>query len=223
MDFNKLSANEKLAVYGAIASIVGALLSGFTLGGGGVLWFTLLLAIAMIAIVFLPQWSPQTRLPGSKGSLMLLVGGIAGVSALLALLSILPALGFLGLYGGLWFIGLLIGIVGGLVMGWAGWQEFQAEGGKFQLGTPAGGTTTAAPPSATMTDTTAPPPPAAPSAGPPPSMAPPPAAPPPATPPPTTAESPSYTPPAPSEPTMREPGTATPESPYGRRDEERMG
>lgn len=135
MDFSKLNGNEKLAVYGAGASIVGAILAqvGSIYGAGG-LWLSFLLALAMIAIVFLPQWSPQTSLPGSKGSLMLIVGAIAAVGALLGLLAILGAFALFALYGGLWFIGILVGIVGGLLMGWAGWQEFQAEGGKFQIG-----------------------------------------------------------------------------------------
>jgi hypothetical protein len=122
----------------------------------------------------MPQWSPQTQLPGSKGSLMLVVGGIAAVSAALALLS---SLGWLGLFGSniAFVLGWLIGIVGGLLMGWAGWQEFQAEGGKFQLGNAAAATpsapsppppasTTPQPP-ATVTPAAPPPPPADPMAG----------------------------------------------------------
>jgi hypothetical protein len=156
MDFSKLSANEKLATYGAGAAILGALVAQFgSIYGAGGLWLSLLLAIAMLAVVFMPQWSPTTTLPGSKGSLMLVIGGIAGVGALLGLLAILPALGLFGLYGGLWFVGILIGIVGGLMMGWAGWQEFQAEGGKFQIGSSPTGTGTSTPPAAT------PPPPSA--------------------------------------------------------------
>jgi hypothetical protein len=133
MDFGKLNGNEKLAVYGAIASVVGPILATFGFGFG-VGWLTLLLAIAMLAIVFMPQLSPSTQLPGSKGSLMLIVGGIAGVSAALALLS---SIGLLGLFGAniVFVVGWLLGIAGGLLMGWAGWQEFQAEGGKFQIGT----------------------------------------------------------------------------------------
>jgi hypothetical protein len=143
MDFSKLGQNEKLAVYGAIASIVGPVLSSMGFGFG-VGWLTLLLAIAMLAIVFLPQFSPQTTLPGSKGSLMLVVGGIAAVSAALALLT---SFGLLGFFGSniVFVVGWILGIVGGLLMGWAGWQEFQAEGGKFQLGT-------ASTPAATRTD-----------------------------------------------------------------------
>ena len=80
----------------------------------------------------------QTTLPGSKGTLMVIVGGIAAIGSLLALLvfslrspswrstaasdssacsSVSPA---------------------ALMMGWAGWKEFQAEGGKFQLGSAPG-------------------------------------------------------------------------------------
>jgi hypothetical protein len=158
MDLSKLNGNEKLAAYGAVASIVGAILA--TVGfGGGVLWLTLLLGVAMLVVLFLPQWSPQTTLPGSRGSLMLVIGGIGGVSAVLALLTVLPALGLIGLYGGLWLVGILIGIAGGLLMGWASWQAFQAEGGKFTIGT---ASAPAAPSSQPPQAQASPPPPAAP-------------------------------------------------------------
>jgi hypothetical protein len=132
MDWSRLSSNDKLAVYGAIASVIGPVLASMGFGFG-VGWITLLLALAMLAIVFLPQLSPGTQLPGSKGSLMVIVGGIAGVSALLALLT---SLGWLGYFGSnlVFGLGWLIGIIGGLLMGWAGWQAFQAEGGQLRLG-----------------------------------------------------------------------------------------
>lgn len=159
MNFSKLDQNEKLAVYGAIASIVGPIVAAVGYGFG-VGWLTFILAIAMLAIIFLPQISPQTQLPGSKGSLMVLVGGIAGVSSLLALLT---GFGLLAFFGGIGLIGWLIEIAGGLVMGWAGWQAFQAEGGKFQLGMPAASAASAPPPAAT---TEPPPAPMAPPAAP---------------------------------------------------------
>ncbi|HEX6139910.1 MAG TPA: hypothetical protein VF013_05520 [Candidatus Limnocylindria bacterium] len=144
MDFSKLSSNDKLAAYGAIASIIGPILSSFGFGFG-VGWLTLLLALAMLFIVFQPQIAPQTQLPGTKGSLMVVVGGIAAVSAALALLT---SLGWFGLFGAniVWALGWLIGIAGGLLMGWAGWQAFQAEGGKFQVGTTASAAPAATPP-----------------------------------------------------------------------------
>lgn len=154
MDFSKLSSNDKLAAIGAVAAIVGALLS---FGGGGS--FGMLSGIAMLVIIFLPQFSPSTKLPGSKGSLMIIVGGVAGLGALLALLALLPVLGAIGFYGGTWLVGLLLGIAGGLLMGWASWQTFQAEGGKFNMGMASG--------------PSAPPPPPAPTYSPPPPMSPP--------------------------------------------------
>jgi hypothetical protein len=168
MDLSKLGANERLAFWGAIASIVGGLLATFGYSGGGGLILTLLLGIAMIVILFLPQWSPQTSLPGSKGSLMLIVGGVAAIGSLLGLLGLLTFLGVLGIYAGFVIVpllGLIIGIVGGFMMGWAGWREFQAEGGKFQLGSA---------PSGTGTSTSATAPPAPPMQSAPPQAAPPP-------------------------------------------------
>jgi hypothetical protein len=158
MDFSRLDANEKLATYGAIAGIIGAILGGQ--------WLILILGVIMIIVVFLPQWSPQTTLPGSKGSLMLVVGGIAALGALLGLLALLAVIGAIAFYAGflaVYLIGLVLSIIGGFVMGWAGWQEFQGEGGHFQLGTASSGTRTA-PPADTTTPPTAPPPAATPRA-----------------------------------------------------------
>ena len=148
MNFSSLSSNEKLAVYGSVAVIVGGLVGFYGVG-----LIAVLAAIAMLVIVFLPQMSPSTTLPGSKGSLMLLVGGVAAV---VLVLSLLVYSGVLFAFAGISSILFLIAVVGGLLMAWAGWQEFQSEGGKFQLGSSnvgASGPPPAAPPPA------APPPP----------------------------------------------------------------
>ena len=195
MDFAKLSSNEKLAVYGSVAALVGGIVGG-TLSALG--WLAFIAAIAMLLVVFLPQLSPTTALPGSKGSLMLILGAIAGIIMVLGLLSII---GLLGDYFGLLplnAIFFLIGVAGAVVMAWAGWQEFQSEGGKFQLG--AGSGASAPPP----TSEPAPPPPAAEPAPPPPAAAPPPQAAPP--------------PPAPSEPMAS--GTSDTSETAEERDEE---
>jgi hypothetical protein len=139
MDISKLNSNEKIAAIGAVLAIVGSVVS-FGAGPYGVLT-----GIAMLAIIFLPQLSPTTKLPGSKGSLMLIVGGAAAIGAILTLLAWLPYLGVMGSF----FIGGLLGIIGGLLMGWGAWQEFQAEGGKFQLGAAPASSSTAPPPAAT--------------------------------------------------------------------------
>ncbi len=152
MDFSKLNSNERLAAYGAIASIVGGLITLFSYAAGSGLLLTLLLGIAMLAVVFMPQFSPSTQLPGSKGTLMLIIGGIAALGALLGLIALLSLLGLMATFAGFFavaLIALLLGIAGGFMMGWGGWQEFQAEGGKFQLGNAAAPSSTAPPASST--------------------------------------------------------------------------
>ena len=140
MDFSKLSSNEKLATYGAVAVIVGGLVGIGTAGLGIV---SVLAAVGMLAVVFLPQLSPGTNLPGSRGTLMLVLGGIAAVILVLGLLSVIGAIGFLMQYAIFNTLFYLIAVAGGVLMAWAGWQEFQGEGGKFQLGAaPSGAGTT---------------------------------------------------------------------------------
>ena len=99
----------------------------------------------MLVIIFLPQFSPSTKLPGTKGSLMVIVGGAAGIGALLSLLGLFS----FGFFFGSYFIGLLLSIAGGLLMGWASWQTFQAEGGKFNMGMSSGPSAPPAPPAPT--------------------------------------------------------------------------
>jgi hypothetical protein len=138
MDFSKLNQNEKLAVYGSAALIVGGVV-GYSYG---LTALGILAAIAMLVVVFLPQLSSTTKLPGSRGSLMVAVGGLAGAAMALALLSALA--GALLVNTNFRDIAFLVAVVGGLVMAWAGWQEFQSEGGKFKLGTSASGASAAA-------------------------------------------------------------------------------
>lgn len=126
MDFSKLDQNERMATFGAIAVLLAGLISNW----GGLLFLAILAAIGMLVIVFLPQFSPQTTLPGSKGSLMAAAGIVAAVSA------VIPTLQWIGLLGsfGFYSIMFLVAVIGALVMAWAGWQELQSEGGKWQFG-----------------------------------------------------------------------------------------
>lgn len=153
MDFSKLGSNEKLAVYGAAAVIIGGVVG---LGAAGLGFIAVLAAVGMLAVVFLPQMSPTTRLPGSNGSLMLALGAVAAVILVLGLLSVLGALDFLlraAFFATLFY---LIAVAGGVLMAWAGWREFQAEGGKFQLGSssPAAGSPAVASDPSRPADTT---------------------------------------------------------------------
>jgi hypothetical protein len=162
MNFSKLNASEKLAVYGAIATVIGATIAASSYPGHwGVTWLATLLGIAMLAVIFLPQMSPGTKLPGSHGSLMVAIGGVA---ALLMAFVLLTTFAFTFEGFDLASLLFLVAVAGAIVMGWAGWQAFQAEGGKFQMGTSGAG----APPEAPGTMTYTPPPtPAAPPSMPP--------------------------------------------------------
>lgn len=133
MNFNSLSSNEKLAVYGSLAVIVGMLIGSGGFFGFGLGILALVAAIAMLVIVFLPQLSSGTSLPGSKGTLMFAAGIIAAAVLVITLIQFLSFIGaFLGSINGIFF---LIAVVGSLVMAWAGWQELQTEGGSFRFGT----------------------------------------------------------------------------------------
>ena len=164
MDFSKLDQNEKLATFGSVAVILAGLVSNW----GGLLFLSILAAIGMLVVVFLPQFSPSTALPGSKGTLMAILGIAAAAGALITTLQWLTLLG--ALLASFFTILFLIAVVGALVMAWAGWQELQSEGGKWVLGA---GT-------ASRTDTPAAPPPAPPAPSEPPPARPAETAPPPA-------------------------------------------
>jgi hypothetical protein len=52
-----------------------------------VTWLGAILGVAMLAIVFLPQMSPTTKLPGKSASLMVAVGGAAALLMAFVLLT----------------------------------------------------------------------------------------------------------------------------------------
>ncbi len=147
MDFSKLDQNEKLATYGSVAVVLAGLVSNW----GGLLFLSILAALAMLAVVFLPQLSPSTSLPGSKGTLMATLGLVAAVGALLTAVQWMSVIGaILGSVGTILF---LVAVIGAIVMAWAGWQELQSEGGKWVFGgrTATAGGPAAAPPPAPAT------------------------------------------------------------------------
>lgn len=132
MDLSKLSAAEKLAVYGAGATLIGGVVAaGSYPAHWGAAWLAAILGLAMLAVIFLPQLSPSTKLPGKKGSLMVILGGLAALLMAFVFLTTIPFTfeGF-DLASALF----LVALAGALVMGWAGWQAFQAEGGTFDIG-----------------------------------------------------------------------------------------
>jgi len=170
MNFNSLSSNEKLGLYGALAVIVGMLISSTGFFGFGLATLALLSAVAMLIVIFLPQMSGGSSLPGSKGTLMLATGIIA---AAVLVITLIQVLGFIGLYlsniSGIFF---LIAVVGSLAMAWAGWQELQSEGGSMRFGGTGSPASGGAPRSDASAAPAAPPPSSTPPAAPPPSSTP---------------------------------------------------
>ena len=152
MDFSKLDQNEKLATYGAVAVALAGLVSNW----GGLLFLSILAAIGMLAVIFLPQLSPGTNLPGSKGTLMATLGIVAAIGAVLTAVQWLGVIGaILGSLGTILFI---VAVVGAILMAWAGWQELQSEGGTWVFGSSSAGTAAAptAPGATTAPEPTAP-------------------------------------------------------------------
>jgi hypothetical protein len=174
-----LTATEK-QIAGAAAAV--ALLSLYALIArwGGFMFVTLLASLAALVILFLPRIAPNTKPPGSKGSLLMVSGVLA---ALFWLLAVLYWIGYIFENINFDTILFLIGFAAALYLGWLCWQAFQAEGGKFQFGNTDVGTTSSSAGAAT-------PPPAEPAVSAPAPAAPPPATPPPAAPPPAAPASP---------------------------------
>jgi hypothetical protein len=133
MDLSKLNQNEKMAAAAAAVAVVAGLV-GFSYS---VTILGVLFAVGLLVVIFLPQLSPNTRLPGSKGSLMLVTGG---VSAVLMVLSLLVSVGIVFVNFQIRDVFFLIAVAAAVAAGWFSWQQFSAEGGKFQLGA-TGGTT----------------------------------------------------------------------------------
>ena len=175
MDFSKLSSADKQVVYAAGAVVLLSIVA-LAMLWGGLMFLTLLGGLAALAVVFMPQMAPATKLPGSRGSLLLISGGVAAVFWVLATLT---WLGYISRnLATIDTILFLLGLAASLWLGWLAWQAFQAEGGKFIVGAAGGGDATgaaAAAPAAARAEP-APPPPAQPAAPPPQTAAPPPPA-----------------------------------------------
>ena len=144
MDLSKLDQNDRTAAIASAVLVIAGLFAATTYVTYGITWLAILAGIGMLFVVLQPQIAPGVNLPGSKGSLMLVFGGIAGVIMVLALLT---TLGFIFVSFGLADILYLVAIAAAVVMAWTGWQAFQAEGGKFQLGSSGTAASTAAAPS----------------------------------------------------------------------------
>ena len=129
--WRKLSANERLVAWGAIALVVVSLL------GSG--WLSLIGAAAVLVIYWL-KYSPSQKVawPLPVPTIVLAISGILALSAALGALAVLgfAGLGFgvgydfgLGLFGGLFVLYVLIAIIALVAAGTmllSAWREYKA-------------------------------------------------------------------------------------------------
>jgi hypothetical protein len=139
--WNKLNANEKLVMYGAILAVVAFLVgavgsAGYFGSGSGDL-----IAAIIVTVIYWLKYSPnKINWPAPVQTIVLVVTGIAAIFALLGLLTWLGFLGF-GLYG----IALLVNAIACGIMVYGAWKEYQAMPKTAPPSTP---TTPPAPPAA---------------------------------------------------------------------------
>ena len=119
---NKLNANEKQVIYGAIivviAWLVGAI-SGFGFLGSGS--GDLAAAVAVAVIYWLKYQPNQINWPVPPQTIVLV---IAAVAAFFAVLALVTWLGFVGI--SLYSLAVILNAVGCVVMAYGAWNEYQA-------------------------------------------------------------------------------------------------
>ena len=123
----KLSANERMALWGALLVFVLSLI--------GTSWFTLILSAGVIVVLYLKHsptsnitWPVQPELINLVLSVVLGILALFGLLAFLGLGGLFGGFGF-GFFGGLYVVVLLLAVVnlvgaGMMVLGT--WREYQA-------------------------------------------------------------------------------------------------
>ena len=127
----RLPTSDRLsALCAGVVTVTGIL--SVDVGWGAILVLAVLAGIGTLGIVVAPRLVPTARLPGSKGSLLVLLGVVAllaWVPPLIAWLDFLAT--HLLSFATLLF---LLGFVCAAALAWSGYTTFQAEGGVLRLG-----------------------------------------------------------------------------------------
>lgn len=119
---NKLNANEKQVIYGAIIVVVAYILgavSGFGYLGSGS--GDLAAAVAIAVIYWLKYQANPINWPVPPQTIVLV---IAAISAFFALLAVFAWLAFIGI--SLYSLAVILNAVGCAVMAYGAWNEYQA-------------------------------------------------------------------------------------------------
>jgi sterol desaturase/sphingolipid hydroxylase (fatty acid hydroxylase superfamily) len=127
MFMSKLSANERMALWGAVIVFVLSLI--------GTSWFTLILSAAVVVIYYL-KYSPTSNItwPVEPQLINLVIAVIIGLLALIGLLAAIGIGGLfggygVGLLGGVFIVVLIAGVVNAIGAGMlflGTWREYQA-------------------------------------------------------------------------------------------------
>jgi hypothetical protein len=134
---SRLSANDRLAALSAVVVLVTGLVSVLD-DWGAILVLAILAAVGALGVILAPQLAPTARLPGSKGSLLLIAGVVAALSWIVAAVAWLDWI--VSRVVDIYTIQFLVGLAATALLAWTGWVALSAEGGTLQLGlpTPAG-------------------------------------------------------------------------------------
>jgi hypothetical protein len=125
--WQKLNANERMVVMGAIVVLVGWLAGAIFGGGIGASW-SFVGAIVVVAIYWL-KYAPNQSIswPAPIPTIVLVITGIAAIFSLLGLVTLLSFFGgiFFGFFLG-YVIGLVVNAIGAGMMALGAWREYQA-------------------------------------------------------------------------------------------------
>jgi hypothetical protein len=124
------SAAEQFSLWGAVVVVILGILIASE--WSALVWLAVLAGLACLAVHFQPRFAPAMKLPGSRGSLLVLTGGIA---AICIILEIVQWIGWiLEHLVSLDTVQIIVMLVASLAMAWGGWLVLGMEGGKFQIG-----------------------------------------------------------------------------------------
>ena len=131
MDLSRLSASDRLVLLTA-AVVTGTGVISVATDWGSILVLAALAGIGAIGVIVAPHLAPAARLPGSKGSLLVILGAVALLSWIPPLVVWLAwIVEHLAAFDTIQF---LAGFVSSAILAWTGWLAFSAEGGTLQLG-----------------------------------------------------------------------------------------
>jgi hypothetical protein len=125
--FSTLSGNDRLAAIAAVVALITSIIS-LVWAWGFLMLVPLLAALGVVFVIFQAQIAPNTKLPATRGMLLLVLGGGA---ALFWVIVTFQWINYI-LEPPIFTIDttqFLIGLVASLVLLFAGWRAYKAEKG----------------------------------------------------------------------------------------------